>query len=175
MWLLRGTDEWIERDTAEPWVTKGYTVKTQQERDDFLASKQAAADAAAAEAALLATLPATFATGVAVQDDNGNWQEFVPVGADVLAIQISNSPLDPATRDALKAAAVAELQAEETARQAAIDELGLTQAQITAVKAYFDADTDALFSNLNANQRNFLKVQQALVTMLTKREVGLVR
>ncbi len=63
MWLERA-GEWIERDSAEPWVTKGWTVRTQQERDAYVAAQQAAADAAAAAQALIDAMPAQFAMRV---------------------------------------------------------------------------------------------------------------
>lgn len=71
-------------------------------------ASDAAADQAAVEAqALMATLPAMFNSGVAVLGNDGHWLELVPVGDDVVPVQISNSPLDPATRAAMKAAALA--------------------------------------------------------------------
>jgi hypothetical protein len=178
MWLERA-GEWIEKATQEPWVTKGYVVRTQQERDAYLAAQQAAADAAAAEAALLASMPAQFPTGVAVPvpDSAGQWFVLEPVadGEPVVALTASNSPLSPTEWVSIKAAAKARYDAERTARQSAISELGLTQAQIDSIKAYFDADVDTLFSGLTAGQRNFMKVQRALVKALTKQAVKEVR
>lgn len=81
--------------------------------DELSAEAQAAADAAA-PAAEIEALPRTFDTGIAVKDDDGHYVELVPQGQDVVAVQISNSPLDPATRRAMKQAAVA---AERTRRQ----------------------------------------------------------
>jgi hypothetical protein len=67
--------------------------------------EQMAADLAQAR---LATLPSQFANGVAVLDANGHWLELVPVGDDVVPMQVSNSPLNPDTRDTMKAAGVLE-------------------------------------------------------------------
>jgi hypothetical protein len=47
----------------------------------------------------------------------------------------------------------------------------LTAEQIDLIQQWAAADTDALFSNLNANQRRFLKIQHQLVRMLAKREL----
>jgi len=176
MWLERN-GEWIERDTQEPWVTKGYTVKTDQERSDYLAAQQAAADEAATAAALEALIPAQFPTGVAVQDENDptHWHKLAVVADEVVPVQISNSPVDPAAWKAIYDAKLAERKAELTAQSAALTELNLTAQQITAIKNYFDADIDQLFSTLTANQRNCLKVQRALVKALTKQAVKEVR
>ena len=62
---LERNGEWIERDTAEPWVTKGWVVKTQAERDAYVAAQQAAADAAAA--AVAAEVAAAAAEAAAMQ------------------------------------------------------------------------------------------------------------
>jgi hypothetical protein len=53
-----------------------------------------------------APLPTQLEHGVAVKRD-GHWIEFIPHGGDVIAVQISDSPIDSATRDARIAAAVA--------------------------------------------------------------------
>lgn len=59
--------------------------------------------------------------------------------------------------------------ASTAAREAAIAaELNLTTNQVIAVKEYFTNDVDVIFSNLNASQRKFLKVQQGLLRYLAK-------
>jgi hypothetical protein len=63
------------------------------------------------------------------------------------------------------------LQAELDRRQTIKAELNLTSQQIDLIRQWAAADTDALFSNLNANQRRFLKIQHQLVRMLAKREL----
>jgi hypothetical protein len=59
-----------------------------------------------AEAIPAPQLPDQFENGIAVQRD-GHWIEFVPHEGGVIAVQISDSPIDSATRDARIAAAVA--------------------------------------------------------------------
>jgi hypothetical protein len=73
--------------------------------------------------------------------------------------------------DRRKAEAIAKHKSELARRQAVLDELDMTPQQIYRIKAYFDADIDSLFNNLNVNQRRFLEVQRALVRMLAKREL----
>jgi len=64
---------------------------------------------------------------------------------------------------------------EEVEAREVITELNLTPTQIQAIKDYFNADVDVVFSGLSAAQRKFLKTQQALVTVLVKREVKKLR
>jgi len=103
-----------------------------------IADMEAANAAAASNATAQASLPATFDTGVAVMNEAGHWVEFVPDGtnvvAETLAIQISNSPLDPETRKQLKADAIA---ARETKRNAAKDakKNGNLQRRLAALEA----------------------------------------
>jgi len=142
MWLERN-GEWIERAAAEPWATKGWQVKTDQQRADYLAAQQAAADAATVEAALLATLPVQFATGIAVPipNESGHWMLIHPVadGEPVIALQVSNSPLDPAKFKQLKAAALARYQAAKAADKTERDELkaklAAVESDVAAIKA----------------------------------------
>ena len=58
-----------------------------------------------AEAEAAASLPLQSATGFAVQDSDGHWVELEPTGdgLPVIGIQISNSPLTPEERAAMKA------------------------------------------------------------------------
>jgi hypothetical protein len=70
---------------------------------------------------------------------------------------------------------MARLTNEVSARAAIIAELDLTPAQVAAIQAYFTADIDTLFSNLTANQRQFLKVQRAIVRYMAKEKVKEVR
>ncbi len=93
--------------TPEQAQAAGWRLATEQE----IAARAAADAAAASNEAALASLPATFQTGIAVTNSAGNWVEFVPDGTNVvastLAVQISQSPLDPATRKAMRDAALA--------------------------------------------------------------------
>ena len=59
------------------------------------------------------TLPELFRDGIAVLDDDGHAIELVPVGAEVIAVQVSDSPLDPLTRKQKRDAG---LLADQTAR-----------------------------------------------------------
>lgn len=100
-------------------------------------ARAAAAEAAAAEAEAQAALPTVFETGIAVLDADGHHMEFVPVadGEPPLAIQISDSPLDKATRDAKVAAKLAELAAAKAECKALKDrELDDLKAAIASAK-----------------------------------------
>jgi hypothetical protein len=102
-----------------------------------LADREAARAAAAAAAEAAASLPTVFETGIAVLDADGHHMEFVPVadGEPPLAIQISDSPLDKATRDAKVAAKLAELAAAKAERKALKDrELDDLKAAIASAK-----------------------------------------
>lgn len=97
----------------------GWRDATEQEKDD-----KASADAAAqAQAALSASLPQTFATGIAVTNAAGHWVQFIPDGtnvvAETLALQVSQSPLTPAQHDAMLAAALAARAAKRAKAKAA--------------------------------------------------------
>ena len=76
-----------------------------------------------AEAEAQAKLPQTFPTGIAVTNAAGHWVEFVPDGTNVvaqtLAIQVSQSPLTPEQREAMKDAALAEREAKRAKAKAA--------------------------------------------------------
>jgi hypothetical protein len=135
MWLERN-GQWIERDSEQPWVTKGYTVKTDQERADYLVALQAAADAAAAQEAAQASLPAQFSTGVAVQDANGHWQKLValPDEGEVVPVQISNSPPDPVTAT----------QMEEAGKAARRAQRQLWRTDLRTIKTNMIANIDAV-------------------------------
>lgn len=69
------------------------------------ADHDAAAAAAQAEAEAQASLPQTFQTGIAVQDEAGHWVELMPTGdgLPVIGAQVSNSPRTPEQRAAMKA------------------------------------------------------------------------
>jgi len=97
----------VKNADAATLAAAGWREDTAQELADEAAAAQAQAEAQAEAQALVDSLPATFDTGVAVLGADGHWLELVPVGNDVVPVQISNSPLDPATRAAMKAAAVA--------------------------------------------------------------------
>ena len=73
-----------------------------QEEIDARAAQQAKAEA---EAEAAATLPLQSATGFAVLDNDGHWIELEPTGdgLPVIGVQISNSPLTPEERAAMKA------------------------------------------------------------------------
>ena len=102
-----------------------------------IAAEEAAQAAAQAEAEAQAALPTVFETGIAVLDADGHHMEFVPIadGEPPLAIQISDSPLDKATRDAKVAAKLAELAAAKAERKALKDrELDDLKAAIASAK-----------------------------------------
>jgi len=63
--------------------------------------------------AVIAPIPAQYENGIAVKRD-GHWIEFVPHEGDVIAVQVSDSPIDPVTRDARIAAAVASAKADKS-------------------------------------------------------------
>ena len=121
-------------------VEDGGREATAQETADWQAAQDAAAIAAAeaaAQAEAQAALPTVFETGIAVLDADGHHMEFVPVadGEPPLAIQISDSPLDKATRDAKVAAKLAELAAAKAERKALKDrELDDLKAAIASAK-----------------------------------------
>ena len=121
-------------------VEDGGREATAQETADWQAAQDAAAIAAAeaaAQAEAQAALPTVFENGVAVLDADGHHMEFVPVadGEPPLAIQISDSPLDKATRDAKVAAKLAEFAAAKAERKALKDrELDDLKAAIASAK-----------------------------------------
>ena len=121
-------------------VADGGREATAQETADWQAAQDAAAIAAAeaaAQAEAQAALPTVFETGIAVLDADGHHMEFVPVadGEPPLAIQISDSPLDKATRDAKVAAKLAEFAAAKAERKALKDrELDDLKAAIASAK-----------------------------------------
>lgn len=89
-------------------LADGGREATAQETADWQAAQDAAAQAAAnaqAAAEAAATLPLQSATGFAVQDSDGHWIELEPTGdgLPVIGVQISNSPLTPEERAAMKA------------------------------------------------------------------------
>ena len=121
-------------------LADGGREATAQETADWQAAQAAAALAAAeaaAQAEAQAALPTVFETGIAVLDADGHHMEFVPVadGEPPLAIQISDSPLDKATRDAKVAAKLAEFAAAKAERKALKDrELDDLKAAIASAK-----------------------------------------
>jgi hypothetical protein len=70
-----------------------------------IAAEEAAQAAAQAEAEAAASLPLQSATGFAVQDSDGHWIELEPTGdgLPVIGVRVSNSPLTPEERAAMKA------------------------------------------------------------------------
>lgn len=70
-----------------------------------LADREAARAAEQAEAEAAASLSLQSATGFAVQDSDGHWVELEPTGdgLPVIGVQVSNSPLTPEERAAMKA------------------------------------------------------------------------
>lgn len=104
-------------------------------------------------------------TGVILVDENTNKWVVSVISGEVVGTQISASP------EVSMEERRARLQAERNRRQAIRDELGLTQQQIDLIRQWANADTDALFSNLNDNQRRFMKIQHQLLRMLAKREL----
>lgn len=73
-----------------------------QEEIDARSAQQAQAEA---EAEAQAALPQTSATGYAVLDETGHWVELIPTGDSlpVIGVRVSNSPLTPEERAAMKA------------------------------------------------------------------------
>jgi len=121
-------------DTVTDWEesppVRCMTAQELADREAARAAEQAAAEAQAA-------LPTVFETGIAVLDADGHHMEFVPVadGEPPLAIQISDSPLDKATRDAKVAAKLAKLAAAKAERKALKDrELDDLKAAIASAK-----------------------------------------
>lgn len=116
-------------------ATPPVRAMTQAELDARESQRQA--DQAAAEAA--ATLPATFTHGIAVTNSAGHWVKFVPDGtnvvAETIAIQISNSPLDPETAVQLEANARAAHEAKKAANRAKIGEAKAKAAAANSVPA----------------------------------------
>lgn len=70
-----------------------------------IAAEAAAKADADALAAAQASLPQTSETGFAVLDENGHWVELEPTGygLPIIGVQVSNSPLTPEERAAMKA------------------------------------------------------------------------
>ena len=70
-----------------------------------LADREAARAAEQADAEAAASLPLQSAAGFAVQDSDGHWVELEPTGdgLPVIGVQVSNSPLTPEERAAMKA------------------------------------------------------------------------
>lgn len=73
--------------------------------DQELDAREAARLETEAQAEAAATLPIQSATGFAVLDNDGHWVELEPTGdgLPVIGVQISNSPLTPEERAAMKA------------------------------------------------------------------------
>ena len=89
-------DTILDYDAVPPF--RCLTAQELADREAARAAEQAAAEAAA-------SLPLQSATGFAVQDSDGHWVELEPTGdgLPVIGIQISNSPLTPEERAAMKA------------------------------------------------------------------------
>lgn len=70
-----------------------------------IAEEEAAQAIEQAEAEAAASLPLQSATGFAVQDSDGHWIELEPTGdgLPVIGVRVSNSPLTPEERAAMKA------------------------------------------------------------------------
>ena len=83
------------------FIATGARLPTQEEID----AREAARAAAQAEAEAQASLPAVFPNGIAVLDEASHHIEFSPTGdgLPVLGWQVSDSPLEKAKRDAMKA------------------------------------------------------------------------
>jgi hypothetical protein len=138
------------------WVD--VTPEIQAEIDAAAAIKAEADAAEAAQNALIAAMPAQFPTGVAVPipDAEGHFMLLQPTadGAAVIAIQISDSPIDAAAWKARKDAALARIAAQkatlaadlDTKRTASIKNAAAAQnvPQIRAALADMQAQIDAL-------------------------------
>ena len=90
---------------------------------------------------------------------------FVDADGNVRGVIHSQSP---ARTDAEQRAAWAAMQAANTAR---LEAAGFTAAQVEVLRQFRDVDVDALFSEMTANQRKFLKVVQAAVVVQIKERV----
>lgn len=88
--------------------------------DAEIAAQALIAQEAAQAAEALAQLPAVFPTGIAVLDAEGHHIELIPdiESAVVVPVQVSNSPLTPEQREAMKAAAKAQRDANKAAKDA---------------------------------------------------------
>ena len=122
-------DTLLDYDAVPPF--RCMTAQELADREAARAAEQAAAEAAA-------SLPAQFPTGIATTNAAGHWVEFVPDGTNVvaqtLAIQVSNSPLTPEQREAMKAAALADREAKKAAASFA-KKRGNLQERIAALEA----------------------------------------
>ena len=154
-----------------------YEVGVATYTDTLIADRLAAEAAQAAEAARLATLPAQFGSGVAVLDANGHWLELVPIGDDVIPVQVSNSPLDPDTRDTMRAAGVLEWN-QHRQRIAAIENDLLTID--TAVDEMMAVDLSAtgavgvaIAATTGVNKTALTAMRNALIDVRAKAKKGL--
>jgi hypothetical protein len=89
-------DTILDYDAVPPF--RCLTAQELADREAARAAEQAAAEAAA-------SLPLQSATGFAVQDSDGHWIELEPTGdgLPVIGVRVSNSPLTPEERAAMKA------------------------------------------------------------------------
>lgn len=117
-----------------------------------MAARDEADAAAASNAAAQAALPATFATGIAVTNSASHWVEFIPDGTSVvaqtLAVQISQSPLTPEQRNAMRAAALA---SEQEARAAWLAAMAVLKTNLKVAVSDSQA-ISALTSNFTSAQ-----------------------
>ena len=108
------TDSTLAYLAAAGWVAYDYDCAAADTILDYDAvppfrcmTAQELADREAARAAeqAAASLPLQSATGFAVQDSDGHWIELEPTGdgLPIIGVQISNSPLTPEERAAMKA------------------------------------------------------------------------
>ena len=134
-WVLKEYDDSPFENRVWGWEPDAWVRAMTSEE---ISARDAADAAAQAEAEAQATLPATFPTGVAVTNDAGHWVEFLPDGTNVvcetIAIQISASPLDPATRNAMRQSAIASRESKKQAAKNAKSS-GNLQDRIAALEA----------------------------------------
>lgn len=118
-----------------------------QEEMDARAAEQAQAEA---DAAAQATLPQTFPTGIAVTNAAGHWVKFIPDGTNVvaqtLAIQVSQSPLDPEVAAQMEAEAIAAHGAKKAAKKAKRDSARGKAGKANGVPALREAFAELLDS-----------------------------
>ena len=149
------------------WTNAAGDLQFSRNANDAIAAVGSVATSAAPPAASSAPIPVQFQDGVAVYS-GGHWYEFVPHDGVALAVQVSDSPIDGATRAARVAAAKSE-------RDALKAGLGLSRQEIQAMKQWAESDVDALFPQMSQQQRRWMKVQQRLVRFLAESEIRELR
>ena len=114
----------------------------------------------------LSNKPTDHPYGIAVPaETSGIYYSLTPTDeGDIIVVEAHASPYDPVAHKA-------RIEAEYQRRLDVGNELGLTPTQKQKLQTYFNADVGALFPNLTANQRAFMKVQKQAVRFLMKMRV----